>query len=102
MDTANHASSPLLPSLTNVKGGFNVQSEQQIDCSGFQSEAGSGKVIQGTFTCKTTADASSIGSSTSSSSSASATSSKGAAASYSFSEVAAGISVLGGLLQMLL
>jgi aspartate 1-decarboxylase len=102
IDFSGNFTTPLLPSFTNVKGGFNVQSEQQIDCSGFQSEAGSGKVIQGTFTCKTTADASSIGSSTSSSSSASATSSKGAAASYSFSEVAAGISVLGGLLQMLL
>jgi hypothetical protein len=104
IDFSGNFTTPNLPALVNVKGGFNIQSTQQIDCSGFQAEAGSGKVIQGVFICKTTADASTLGSSTTtgSSSSASSTSSKGAAVSYGISEAAAGLSVIGGLLQMLL
>lgn len=91
---------PTMPSLVNVKGGFNITSAQTIDCSAFQSEKGN--VIQGTFTCKTLASASGSGSSTGSSSSSTSTSTKGAAASYGISEAAAGLSVIGGLLQMLL
>jgi hypothetical protein len=104
IDFSGNFTTPILPALTIVKGNFNIQSQQAIDCTGFQSEAGSSKVIQGTFTCKTTADASSLGSGTSTgtSSSASATSSKGAAASYGISDAVAGLSVIGGLLQMLL
>lgn len=104
IDFSGNFSTPQLPALTNVKGGFNIQSTAQIDCTGFAAEAGSGKVIQGTYICKTTADATTLGSSTSTSgsSSASSTSSKGAAASYGMSEAVAGLSVIGGLLQMLL
>jgi hypothetical protein len=104
IDFSGNFSTPSLPALTNVKGGFNIQSTAQIDCTGFQAEAGSGKVIQGTFICKTTADATTLGSSssTSSGSSASSTSSKGAAVSYGVNEAVAGLSVIGGLLQMLL
>ncbi len=85
-----------------MKGGFNVQSEQTIDCSHFQSEASASGVIQGKFTCKgdlTTVN--SIGTGTSTGGSSSATS-KGAAPSFGVSEAAAGLSVIGGLLQMLL
>lgn len=91
---------PTMPSLVNVKGGFNITSAQTIDCSAFQSEKGN--VIQGTFTCKSLTSASGSGSSTGSSSSSTSTSTKGAAASYGISEAAAGLSVIGGLLQMLL
>ncbi len=95
---------PQVPALNNVKGGFNVQSTVQIDCSGFKSESGCGKFIQGTFICETTANATTLGSATSSGSgsAATATSSKGAAASYGMNEAVAGLSVIGGLLQMLL
>lgn len=102
IDFSGNFSTPDLPALTNVKGGFNVQSTAQIDCSGFQAEAGSGKVIQGTFICKTTADATTLGSSTTTGSSSTASSTKGAAASYGVNEGLMGLSVIGGLLQMLL
>jgi len=106
IDFSGNFSTPILPALVNVKGGFNVQSTAQIDCSGFQSEAGSGKVIQGTFICKTTADATTLGSSTASgtSSSPSATSStkKNSAGNFGVNEAVAGLSVIGGLLQILL
>jgi len=105
IDFSGNFSTPQLPKLNDVKGGFNMQSTAQIDCSGFKSEASSGN-IQGTFTCKTTADAksgtgSSSGSGTSSGSSSSSTS-KAAAASYGVNEALVGVSVVGGLLQMLL
>jgi aspartate 1-decarboxylase len=103
IDFSGNFSTPLLPALNNVKGGFNVQSTAQIDCSTFDSEHSS-KIIQGTYTCKTTADATSIGGTTGTTtgSSASATSSKGAAVSFGVSEAVAGLSVIGGLLQMFL
>jgi hypothetical protein len=94
-----------LPKLSDVKGGFNMQSTAQIDCSGFKSQSSSGN-IQGTFTCKTTADAKSSGTSSSGSSttsgSGSSSTSKAAAASYGVNEALVGVSVVGGLLQMLL
>jgi hypothetical protein len=95
-------SRPSLPDLTNVKGGFNVQSTASIDCSGFQSEKGS--VIQGTFTCGTTANPTTKGSGTGTvtGSSASSTSTKGAASSYGVSETLAGLGLIGTLMHMLL
>jgi hypothetical protein len=102
IDFSGNFTTPSLPALNNVKGGFNVQSKSQIDCSGFQSQAGSGKVIQGTFICKTTADATTLGSSTTTGTSASSTSTKGSAASYGINGALTGLSVLGGFLQMLL
>jgi len=95
-----------MPKLNNVKGGFNVQSTEDIaaGCKVFQAESGIGKAIQGKFTCGTTKTPTSIGTATSSGTggSASSTSSKGAAVSYGINEAAAGLSVIGGLLQMLL
>lgn len=106
IDFTGNFTIPSLPKLANVKGGFNIQSEQDITagCTAFKAESGSGKAIQGTFTCKETSNVQSLttGTSSSSSSSASSTSSKGAAVSYGVSEAAAGLSVIGGLLQMLL
>jgi aspartate 1-decarboxylase len=104
IDFSGNFSTPQLPALNNVKGGFNVQSTANIDCSGFKAESGS--IIQGVFICKTTADATTLGGSsasgTATGSSASSTSSKGAAVSFGVSEAVAGLSVMGGLLQMLL
>jgi aspartate 1-decarboxylase len=102
IDFSGNFSTPELPALSNVKGGFNVQSTASIDCSGFKAEDGS--VIQGTYICMTTADATTLGSTTTTASggTASATGSKGAAVSYGISEAVAGLSVVGGLLQMLL
>jgi hypothetical protein len=86
-----------------VKGGFNVESQQTINCNGFQSEASASGVIQGKFFCKgDLSTVSSLGTGTSTGTSASSTSSKGAAASFGVNEAAAGLSVIGGLLQMLL
>jgi len=105
IDFSGNFTTPELPDLSNVKGGFNMQSTNQIDCSSYQSQHSSG-VIQGTFTCKTTADAQSSGTSSSggssTSSSGSSTTSKAAAVSYGVSDGLVGLSVVGGLLQMLL
>lgn len=102
IDFSGNFSTPALPDLTNVKGGFNVQSTASIDCSGFQSEKGS--VIQGTFTCGTTANPTTKGSGTGTvtGSSASSTSTKGAASSYGVSETLAGLGLIGTLMHMLL
>jgi len=102
IDFTGNFTTPDLPKLNNVKGGFNVQSQQAIDCSTYKAESGNGKAIQGTFTCEQTNNVQSLGTGTASGSSASATSSKGAAASFGVNEAAAGLSVIGGLLQMLL
>ncbi|KAJ8059901.1 hypothetical protein OCU04_011525 [Sclerotinia nivalis] len=104
IDFSGNFSTPELPKLNDVKGGFNMQSTTSIDCSGFKSEHDSGN-IQGTYTCKTTANAQSgtgTGTSSSSSSSSSATASKGAAVSYGVNEALMGVSVVGGFLSMLL
>ena len=79
-----------------------MQSTQQIDCSGFKAKQGN--EIQGTYTCTTASDPKSgVGSATGTSSGSGASStSKGAATSFGINEAAAGLSVVGGLLQMLL
>ncbi|KAG9235043.1 hypothetical protein BJ875DRAFT_542429 [Amylocarpus encephaloides] len=104
IDFSGNFSTPELPALTQVSGGFNVQSTAQIDCSTFDQEKGT--VILGAndkaYTCLTTADAQAgVGSATTSGGSSSSTS-KAAAASYGINEAVAGLSVVGGLLQMLL
>ncbi|RAL59364.1 hypothetical protein DID88_006854 [Monilinia fructigena] len=99
IDFSGNFTTPELPKLNDVKGGFNMQSTTSIDCSGFKSEHDSGN-IQGTYTCKTTANAQSgTSSSSSSSSSSSATASKGAAVSYGVNEAVMGVSVVGSFLE---
>lgn len=101
IDFSGNFTTPLLPSLTLVSGGFNIQSTNQIDCSTFDKQQKAAAIL-GVYTCKTTADAKSgVGSSTSTGS-GSSTTSKAAAASYGINEALAGVSVIGGLLQMLL
>lgn len=111
IDFSGNFTDPTLPKLTNVAGGFNMQSKSNIDCSTFQKERDSG-VIQGKYTCKTTQNVqsgvnggSSSGSSsgTSTGSASSPTHSKGAATSYGVNaQAVVGLSVVGGLLQMML
>jgi len=87
--------------LNNVKGGFNMQSAQQIDCSGFKAKQGN--EIQGTYTCTTSSNPKSgTGSGTGTSSGGASSTSKAAAHSFGVNEAVAGLSVVGGLLQMLL
>jgi len=103
IDFSGNFSTPSMPDITNVKGGFNMQSTSQIDCT-FYNNLSSQKVIQGKYDCiSATSDAKSgLGSATTTAGSASASSTKGAAASFGISEAAAGLSVVGGILQMLL
>jgi len=106
IDFSGNFTTPELPALTNVKGGFNIQSQQSVDCTGFQSQSGGkGSIIQGTFICKTTAKTGTLDGSPSSSGTGSAasptTSKKSAASSFGISAAAAGLSVV-GLLHMLL
>jgi hypothetical protein len=88
-------------------GGFTIETTQTIDCSTYQNEAGANKVIQGTVTC-VSADTNpnpvvSGSSSTGTGSSASSTATKKSAAdAFGVNEAVAGLSVVGGLLQMLL
>lgn len=94
---------PNLPALADVKGGFNLQSKQTIQCSTFQNEHSASGVIQGTFVCDSNQqNVNSLGTGTSTASGASASNTKGAAAHFGISEAAAGLSVVGGLLQILL
>jgi len=103
IDFSGNFTTPVMPALNNVKGGFNVQSQQAIDCDGYKAEAGNGKAIQGVFKCFQASNVTGLsGTSTGTGSGASSTSSKGAAASFGINEAAAGLSVVGGLLQMLL
>ncbi|KAE9377743.1 hypothetical protein N431DRAFT_461328 [Stipitochalara longipes BDJ] len=103
IDFSGNFTTPGLGALGNVKGGFNVESKQAIDCTKFKAEASPSGVIQGKFVCEGgLSSVSSLGTGTSTGSSASATGSKGAAVSFGVNEAAAGLSVLGGLLQILL
>ncbi|RQM05511.1 hypothetical protein DH86_00001528 [Scytalidium sp. 3C] len=107
IDFSGNFSTPQLPALNNVAGGFNMQSQQDIDCSGFQKEHDQ-NIIQGKYTCSTTSNphsglSGSSGTGTATGSSSTATGSKGAAVSYGVSaQAVVGLSVVGGFLQMLL
>jgi hypothetical protein len=107
IDFAGNFTTPTLPAIQNVFGGFNIQSTAKIDCSTFDKQ--NGNVIQGKYTCITTSDVKSgVGSSTTTGSgsgtgsSPSSSSSKAAATSFGVNEAVAGLSVVGGILQMLL
>jgi hypothetical protein len=103
IDFSGNFSTPELPDLEDVRGGFNMQSTAEIDCSPF--EELEGNVIQGVFTCKTTADAKSglnaDGTTSGDSDSDSDSDNEGAAMSFGPNAVLAGLSVVGGLIAML-
>jgi len=101
IDFSGNFSTPDLPELEDIKGGFNMQSTAEIDCSEFEKLEGG--VVQGTYTCKTTKDAKSLNpDGTTSSDSPDPTQSDSAAISYNANNAVAGLSVIGGLLGMLL
>ncbi|RKF76066.1 Protein ecm33 [Golovinomyces cichoracearum] len=98
IDFSGNFSTPELPALENVKGGFNMQSTTNIDCSEFDTEHGAGKVIQGVYVCKTTSDAASMGSGTNGSGS----SKKSDANTKKIGGAAATVVVFAALVQALL
>lgn len=49
IDFSGNFTTPQLPAISDVKGAFNVQSQQEIDCDSFSSQRGG--AIQGKFTC---------------------------------------------------
>jgi hypothetical protein len=78
---------------------LNVQSQSQIDCNNLVNSG----VVRGSETCKSTDNPESLDpSGTSTGSSPTASKSKGAAVSYGVNEAVAGLSVIGGIMQMFL
>lgn len=92
-----------LPSLSDVRGAFSLESDEDISsiCTAYKAEAGSNKVIKGKFSCVskqssssggTTVTAAGTATATGTSSSASSTSTeKGAAGHTTFSTAALGM-----------
>lgn len=105
IDFSGNFSTPELPKLEDVKGGFNIQSQQPVSCDGFQAiSGGKGSIIQGKFICKTTSATETLdgSSSTTGGSSGSSSTPKSDASNVRFSEAVLGLSILGGLLQLIL
>lgn len=106
IDFSGNFTTPELPKLEDVKGGFNIQSQQPITCSGFESQSGGkGSIIQGKFICKSataTTETLDGSASTTGGSSGSSATPKSDATNFGFSQAAVGVSVFGGLLQMIL
>ncbi|CZT08727.1 related to sporulation-specific protein 2 precursor [Rhynchosporium graminicola] len=104
IDFSGNFSTPELPKLSDVKGGFNVQSKQVISCEGFQAQSGGkGSIIQGKFICKSaTATTTTLDGTTTDGSTKSSPTPKSDAASYHLSEAALGASIFAGLLQLIL
>jgi len=101
IDFSGNFTTPILPALVNIKGGFNIQSQQAINCDSFKAEAGTGKVIQGKYFCQgTIADVGGLGSTPTSTGSGSKPT-KNAASPFGVSAAAAGLGVVGGILQLL-
>jgi len=101
IDFSGNFTTPTLPALVNVKGGFNVQSQQAIDCDSFQAEAGTGKVIQGKYFCQgTIKNVGGLGT-TPTSTGSSSKPTGAASSSFGVSVAAAGLGVVGGILQLL-
>jgi len=102
VDLTGNFTTPELPKLDNVIGALNIQSTAQIDCDGFNKL--SGNVVQGEENCDSgKADPSGLSpSGTVTGGSSKPSGSKGAAVSYGINEAVAGLSVVGGIMQMLL
>lgn len=99
IDFSGNFTTPDLPALSNVKGAFNVQSQQAIECSGFDQLHSSG-VIQGKPNCKSAA--STVGGVGTNAGSTTSSSKGFAPTAFSFSGAAAGLGVVGGILQAVL
>jgi len=104
LDVTGNFTDVAFPALSDVMGGFNMQSSGNFSCDTFQTDKNNG-IIHGVYTCKPTepdvqsGNSSSTGTSTSSSSTA--TASKGAAADSlkaSNGAIVAGLALLAGSL----
>jgi len=82
---------------------LNIQSTAEIDCATYWSTL-KGSIVQGKWNCiSKTADPTTLdGTSTTSGTGPKSTSSKGAAVSFGVNEAVAGLSIFGGIVQMLL
>ena len=99
---ADYLNSVELPALKQVKGGFNMQSSGDLDCSGFK--ALGKQVIKGTFVCQG-GESKPGGAGTKPSSSSKASSSSSSAAGrmdVSLSAALGSTSIFAGLLQLIL
>ncbi len=86
-----------------VKGAFNLQSSGQLDCSAFQADAGSKKVIKGHYTCQGSVAKPGGQGSKASSSSGSTPTGKSAAGrvDVNFPLIMGGSTLIAGLLQLI-
>jgi len=102
VDMTGNFTTPNLPDISDVAGAFNMQSTQDIDCSAFD-KLKSGGQIEGQYACiPTTENPTNVSPSGTVSGHPSSSTSKGAATSYGINEAVAGLSVVGGIMQMLL
>jgi hypothetical protein len=106
VDYSGTFGTPKLPKLKDVRGGFNLQSTEIVDCTAFASlRASSG--IQGVFKCAgaVTNPTSTDGTTTNAdgtTASPAASGSGNPASSYGVNQAVAGVSIVGGLFAMLL
>merc|ERR1712059_81553 len=89
IDFSGNFTTPELPKLEDVKGGFNIQSQQAITCSGFEEQSGGkGSIFQGKFICKSAT-------ATTGGSSGSSATPKSDATNFGLSQAALGASFIG-------
>lgn len=101
VDLSGNFTTPNLSALNNVKGAMNIQSTSQIDCDGFNKLRGN--VVQGKENCvSATEDPTTLSPSGTVTGGHSSSTSKSAAISYGINEAVAGLSVVGGIMQLLL
>jgi len=102
VDLSGNFTTPSLSALDDVVGAMNIQSTAEIDCPSFTKLEGN--TVQGEVNCVSkTEDPETLDpSGTGTSGGAKPTKSKAAAPSFGINEAAAGLSVVGGILQMLL
>jgi hypothetical protein len=100
---ANASFSVTLPGLEEVKGGFNMQSTGSLQCSAFDSLRNN-NVILGSYTCKQTANPTTINgqSGTSTGSGSASSSSKSSATALREVPIVGLTAIIGSLLQALL
>merc|ERR1712000_267149 len=102
IDFSGNFTTPELPKLEDIKGGFNIQSQQAITCSGFEEQSGGkGSIIQGKFICKSataTTETLDGSASTTGGSSGSSATPKSDATNFGLSQAALGASFIGIIL----
>jgi len=103
VDLSGNFTTPEFPAITDVAGAFNVQSTSQISCSAFDKLKDASQ-IEGQYACvPATKDPENLSpSGTVSGGTTKPSKSKSAAVSYGLNEAVAGLSVVGGIMQMLL